>query len=104
MFRRRKSVTRDGVKIVLIKTRGVGKWWALERRFVGANERGGGEVAVPNSACFTYTPNSQITFARIRASPRQFGLINIINGGALIQTFFAGCEHMLPCATNCLAI
>lgn len=98
MFRRRKSVTRDGVKIVLIKTRG------LERRFVGANERGGGEVAVPNSACFTYTPNSQITFARIRASPRQFGLINIINGGALIQTFFAGCEHMLPCATNCLAI
>lgn len=73
-----------------------------ERRFVAVNEKGAG--AIPNSARFTYTPNSQITFACIRASPRQFGLINIINGGALIQRFFTGCEHMLPCATNCLAI
>lgn len=85
---------------------GVGKWFRVGKERICRRKRGrgGGEVAVPNSACFTYTPNSQITFARIRASPRQFGLINIINGGALIQTFFAGCEHMLPCATNCLAI
>lgn len=26
--------------------------------------------------------------------PRQFGLINVINGGALIQRFFAGYKHM----------
>lgn len=85
---------------------GVGKWFRVGKERICRRKRGrgGGEVAVPNSACFTYTPNSQITFARIRASPRQFGLINIINGGALIQTFFAGCEHMLPYATNCLAI
>lgn len=101
------GVSGNGVKIVLIKTKlGLENGFALERRgFVGANA--GGEVERSPfliARCFTYTPNSQITFARIRASPRQFGLINIINGGALIQTFFAGCEHMLPCATNCLAI
>lgn len=31
---------------------------------------------------------------KFRATPRQFGLINVINGGALIQRFFAGCKHM----------
>lgn len=71
-------------------------------KFAAVNAKNGG--IVPTYARFTYPPNSQITFACIRASPRQFGLINIINGGALIQRFFAGSKHMLPCAANCLAI